>query len=97
MWFKDYDHYWKASEMAPESKEMQIAYLRLCLEPEVRAQAKIHTTKDYDKAMAALNKLCFEDINPMVIRQIQLFKMTDQIRNSFPSRDRIESLLMLVW
>ena len=107
MWFKDYNHYRKASDLASESLEMQIAYLRL------RARAKIDNTQDHQEAMAALNKLCFNVINPAVICQIQLFKMMQsksetasagviQMWRAFCQAEmkvgdwkRIESLLML--
>ena len=76
MWFGDYDHYRAASDLKSETEDMQMAYLRLCLEPEIRAWAKIDNEKDHDKAIKALKKLCFEVINPAINRQIQVFRMS---------------------
>ena len=37
IFFKDYEHYRAASELGLEPQERQLAYLHLCLEPDVRA------------------------------------------------------------
>ena len=76
MWFNDYDHYRAASDLKSETEEMQMAYLSLCLEPKVRAWAKIDNEKNHDQAIAALKKLCFEVINHAINRQIQVFRMS---------------------
>ena len=54
MWFSDYDHYRAASDLKTETEEMQMAYLHLCLEPEIRSWAKIDSVKDHEEAIKAL-------------------------------------------
>merc|ERR1712105_58789 len=76
MWFSDHDHYRAASDLKTETEEMQMAYLHLCLEPEIRAWAKIDNVKDQEEAIKALKKRCFEVINPEINRQIQVFRMS---------------------
>ena len=59
MWFNNYDHYRAASDLKSETKEMQMAYLPLYLDPEITALAKIDNDDNHDWAIKVLKKLCF--------------------------------------
>ena len=75
IFFNDYDSYRTASELHKESEETQLAYHRLCLDPEIRIRAGTDVAETHIGAMAELAKLCFEIYNPAINRQIEVFRM----------------------
>ena len=75
IFFKDYENYRTASELDKESDETQLAYLTLCLEPEIRIRAGTDDAIDHKAVMAELNKLCFKIYNPAINRQVEVFRM----------------------
>jgi len=75
IFFQDYASYCTASELNKESEDTQLAYLRLCLDPEIRIRAGTDDAKTHEEALEDLNKLCFEVYNPAINRQIEVFRI----------------------
>jgi len=76
IFFQDYKSYRTTSELDKESEDTQLAYLRLCLDPEIRIRARTDDAKTHKEAMDELDKLCFEVYNPAINRQIEVFRMS---------------------
>ena len=55
IFFQDYKSYRTASELDKESEDTQLAYLRLCLDPEIRIRAGTDEAKTHQEAMVELD------------------------------------------
>merc|ERR1712074_351159 len=84
-----------ASELDKESEDTQLAYLRLCLDPEIRIRAGTDDAKTHKEAMDELNKLCFEVYNPAINRQIEVFRINQpKTENSTQFAQRVRTMYM---
>merc|ERR1712074_65731 len=95
IFFQDYKSYCTASELDKESEDTQLAYLRLCLDPEIRIRAGTDDAKTHKEALDELNKLCFEVYNPAINRQIEVFRINQpKTENSIQFAQRVRTMYM---